>query len=177
MLIRAVRFNIYLLLALGALLAGCKTSDGKRKQPAALRIHLEVPPDRTGLNEQVAICRSSPVMVTVSKSPIINENEIQMVKLVENPGGFALHVQFDRRGTWLLEQYTGANPGRRLAIFCLFGDETTQGRWLAAPMISRRISDGVLVFTPDADRSEAEQIERGLNEFARKTQPKADKQK
>ena len=43
---------------------------------------------------------------------------------------------------------------------------TTEARWLAAPRISQRIKDGVLVFTPDATREEAERIVRGLNNVA-----------
>ena len=41
-------------------------------------------------------------------------------------------------------------------------------RWLAAPVISHRISDGVLVFTPDATREEAEEIALGLNNVSKK---------
>ena len=44
-------------------------------------------------------------------------------------------------------------------IFSEFG----QARWLAAPMINKRISDGNYVFTPDATREEAERIVRGVN--------------
>ena len=43
-----------------------------------------------------------------------------------------------------------------------------EGRWLAAPRINKRIADGVLVFTPDATREEAEQIALGLNNLAQK---------
>ena len=36
-------------------------------------------------------------------------------------------------------------------------------RWLAAPVISRRISNGVLTFTADCERDEADQLVTGLN--------------
>jgi hypothetical protein len=48
-------------------------------------------------------------------------------------------------------------------------------RWLAAPVISHRIGDGVLVFTPDATREEAEEIALGLNNVAKKTHTWIDK--
>ena len=78
----------------------------------------------------------------------------------------SIFVQFDRRGTWLLEQYTTANRGRRIAIMSQFG----QVRWLAAPKISKPITDGTLVFTPDATREEADRIVRGLTNVAKKMQ-------
>ena len=37
---------------------------------------------------------------------------------------------------------------------------------MAAPRIARRISNGVISFTPDATRDEAEQIAIGLNNVA-----------
>ena len=58
-----------------------------------------------------------------------------------------------------------------MPIFCQFGEKLGKARWLAAPVISRRNSNGLLVFTPDADREEAAEIELGLNNLARKTQP------
>jgi hypothetical protein len=76
----------------------------------------------------------------------------------------------------LLEQYTASNPGKRVAIFSQFGKKLDQARWLAAPVIYRRISDGVLTFTPDTDLKEAEEIELGLNNHAKETQPKAEKE-
>jgi preprotein translocase subunit SecD len=83
-------------------------------------------------------------------------------------GGFEISLQFNREGTWLLEQYSSANRGRKIAVFCEFGVELKEHRWLAAPVVSKRISDGLLVFTPDASREEAEEIVRGLNNVAKK---------
>jgi hypothetical protein len=39
----------------------------------------------------------------------------------------------------------------------------TENRFLGAPLITKRITDGVFVFTPDATREEAERIVAGLN--------------
>ena len=43
-------------------------------------------------------------------------------------------------------------------------------RWLAAPILQQRIRDGLLVFTPDATREEAERIVRGLKNVAKTVQ-------
>ena len=45
-------------------------------------------------------------------------------------------------------------------------------RWLAAPMITRQIQDGIFVFTPDASREEAERIVRGVNNVVAKLNKK-----
>jgi len=42
------------------------------------------------------------------------------------------------------------------------------GRWLAAPLINRRMADGMITFTPDASREETEKFVEGLNNSAKK---------
>jgi preprotein translocase subunit SecD len=90
-------------------------------------------------------------------------------------GGFVLRIQFDQSGTVMLEQCTAANRGRKIAIFSQFGEKIKDYRWLAAPVINRKISDGVLAFTPDATREEAEEIALGLNNVAKKVRTWVDK--
>ena len=46
------------------------------------------------------------------------------------------------------------------------GRQMANGRWLAAPLITHRIGDGVLAFTPDMSRAEADQFVLGLNNVA-----------
>ena len=65
-----------------------------------------------------------------------------------------------------------AYHGKRFAIFCKFGEHLKNERWLAAPVISRRIADGVLIFTPDATREEADEIVLGLNNVGREVEKK-----
>ena len=165
MMIRPGRFNIYLLLSCCLLLAsGCQTSGSKnKKELSILRLHLEVNPDGTDRNEQVPIYREKPMLVNVEKKPFIDEGRVAKAAIVEDLRGFAIQIQFDRQGTWLLEQYSTANKGRQIAIFSQFGE----ARWLAAPVISQRITNGLFTFTPDATREEAERIVLGLNNVAR----------
>ena len=82
-------------------------------------------------------------------------------------GGFAIEIKFDENGTWLLEQYSAANPGRHFVIFGQWSEKLADGRWLAAPLITHRIGDGVLAFTPDCSREEADQLVLGLNNAAK----------
>jgi hypothetical protein len=171
MKIRRLRFNLYLFVVLPlalALAAGCQTEERKRKhQASSLAIHIEVHPDGTNLSEPVPIYRQQPVMINVDKEPVLSEVNLADAKVVDTVGGFAIRLQFDRQGTWILEQRSVDSKGQRFAIFCRYGEELKESRWLAAPIVSHRISNGVLTFTPDASREEADQIVLGLSNVAR----------
>lgn len=162
------RFNLYLALAATlALLCGCQMFRHKGPQ-GALRIHLETSPDALGTSQTISVMRSHPVQITVGHDPILTEANIVRARVIDTPGGFAIEVQFDENGTWLLEQYSAANPGGHFAIFGQWGDKLANGRWLAAPLITRRLATGVLSFTPDASRAEADQLVLGLDNAAAK---------
>ena len=174
MMIQWNRFNLYLLGSLGlAVLCGCRTEESRREKAlSTIRIYLEVNPNSTDNKITVPIYRDKPVMLNVESTPFLTEADVVEAKVVDTVGGFAIGVRLARRGSWLLEQYTVANHGRRLAIFSQFASAPDPklgiGRWLAAPVISKRISDGYLLFTPDASRDEAYQIVVGLNNVAKK---------
>jgi len=160
------RFNLYLLLA-GALVlaAGCAISKAKKedKLVAALRVHIESDANMASVTQTISVLRTEPVLVNIVTQPILTEADILAAKLVETPGGFAVQVTFSQSGSWTLEQYTASNPGKHFAIFGQWGDKLVNGRWLAAPSISRRVASGVLTFTPDATREEMELLVKGLN--------------
>jgi hypothetical protein len=173
MLIRVLWFNTYLLLALVlALSAGCQS--GKAQDPtrrgknadASLRVHLQVNPDGSDANAPVSIGREHPFQLNVEKTAFITEFQIEKASVVDGLGGFSIAIQFNKQGTMLLEMQTTANKGRHLAIAAEFGEM----RWLAAPLITRRLADGQLIFTPDATRAEAERIVNGLNRVAKRAQ-------
>ena len=164
----ARRFNIYLALAflLGPA-CGCQT--GKPgKEVGALRVHIEVSPDPAGTSQDISMLRSDPVFVTIKSEPILTEANIVTAKVITARGGFAIEIKFDETGTWMLEQYSAANPGRHFVIFGQWSEKPVAGRWLAAPLITHRIADGVLAFTPDCSREEADQLVPGLNNVAKK---------
>jgi len=135
-----------------------------------LRLHMEAHPDAG--TQTVPIFRAHPYMITVEKQPFLTEANLEEAKLLDVVGGYSISLKFDRQGTWLLDQYTTANRGRHVAIFCQWdpkpGEKLNQGRWLMAEQISKGITDGMLVFTPDADREEAEQIVTGLSNVGKK---------
>lgn len=168
------RFNIYLVCVLTALaFCGCQADKQDKekedeKEYATLKIHMEVPRDMMDFSKQVPIFRQRPVLVNVDKDPFLTEAYVSGAKIVDAPGGWELQISFERRGKWLLEQQTTTNPGKHIAIFAEWGKGLKESRWLAAPVIPRRISNGVLTFTPDATREEMEQLVVGLNNLAAK---------
>lgn len=170
----ACRFNLYFLL-LGTLacmaVSGCKT--GKDEKPedqvASLRIFIENRAQVTGSGQTVNVLRSSPVLVTVNSDPFLTEAHVIAATVLTTPDqGYAIEVKFDETGTLILEQYTSANVGRHLVIFSQWSEYTKDSRWLAAPLITHRIPNGVLSFTPDASLEEVKKIVLGLNNMAKK---------
>lgn len=169
MKIRCNRFNIYLLTsALWLGLAGCASPTSKNvPELAALRLHLEVNPDGTEGNSAVVVGRSNPFLVNLEKQSFLTEYDIASASLVEGMGGFSMSVTFNKKGSWILEQYTTAYKGKRVGVAAVFG-ERQEPRWLGAPRITHHVTNGVFVFTPDASRKEADRIVAGLNNFAEK---------
>jgi len=166
-----MRFNIILCttLLLVGFSTGCAAAEKKRKkQDGAIRVHLEVTPDASATSSPVPIFRENPVMINVEKTPFLTESDVAEAKVINQIGGFSLFIKLTKRGSWLLENYTASNPGRRLAIFAQFGAEREHARWLAAPKVNARITTGTLSFAPDASREEAEEIALSLNNAARK---------
>ena len=181
-MIRSIRFNIYLCVLLLAVLAvGCKSTGAKEKKLhkklTILRVHVETKKDPAGRTADVQFPRDQPVRITIDRTPVLTEANVKDAKIVDVMGGFAIWMQFDRRGSWMLEQFTSGNKGKRLAIFATFvppmGKEPKEPRWLAAPSLASRITDGVISFTPDCTMEEAEYIVQGLKNAAKKYQDSA----
>ena len=171
------RFNIYLLVLCAGLTGGCastKTPAEKRQEKlaATLRVHVQVPPGSEEFSSEASVFRENPVTIIVARTPFVTESEVAQARVIDSQGGFLLQIQFDQHGTLLLEQFTTSNPGKHFAVFCEFGDKLQEHRWLAAPIIPKRISNGLLTFTPDASREETELIAKGLNNVGKKLQEK-----
>jgi hypothetical protein len=174
MMIRWSRFNIYLVSALAlGFVCGCHTEARKRnKVVSTFRVYLEAHPGVTNNTQKVSVFRDHPIQLTLEQNPVLTEAFVKETKIIEVVGGFALQIQLDRTGGLLLEQCTTANRGLHLAIQSQFENPSEEKlnstRWLAAPRIQSRIADGLLTFTPDATREEAERIALGLNNVAKK---------
>ncbi|MGH7969841.1 MAG: SecDF P1 head subdomain-containing protein, partial [Limisphaerales bacterium] len=144
-----------------------------RKHPlSTFRLYQEMKSDPMGRTEDVSVFRDHPITMTIDKAPFLTEANIEHAQVINDLGGFALSIQFDHQGSWLLEQYTSANRGKHILVFSQFvnpnDDKLNKGRWLAAPKIQTHIADGLLIFTPDASREEADQVALGLNNVAKR---------
>ena len=163
MKIRPRCFNTYLWnVVLACALVGCKTSHPEKLAEASLRFFLETNLDGTEITQTVSVGRSAPITVNIETHMFLTEFNIEKAAVVNAPGGFAISVQFDRQGTWILEQYSTAHRGKRTVIAAEFGEL----RWIAAPLMRDRITNGLFVFTPDTTKEEAEKIVSGVNRVA-----------
>ena len=164
------RFNTYLLLAVAVgLLSGCQTSTPK-KLNTVLRVHPEAV-ENTTFTKKIRVFKDQSVEMKIDDSPLLTDADVVNAGVVEALGGFAIQIKFSPRGQWLLDQHSSLNRGKHLAIFVEFGVKPGIARWIAAPIISHRISDGILIFTPDATREEAEEITGNLGEKKAKKTP------
>ncbi len=142
-----------------------KGKEKKPKDPEFLRVYFESPRDTTSRAMEARVGRSSPMVITVEKLPILSESHIKIVEVVSGEGGSSLRITFNRMGRRLLENYTATGIGRRLVLQTQFDEEA---RWLGAPRITRRISDGILLFAPDATPEELDRLVRGVTKWVKK---------
>src|SRR5437867_1486879 len=75
-----------------------------KKQLSILGVHLEASEDGSGRSEKVPIFRGHPILLNAMKEPFLIQNDIKQASVVDSVGGFSLRLQFDRRGSLLLEQ-------------------------------------------------------------------------
>ncbi len=164
----ARRFNTYLALVVTVgLFSACQTT--KRDEiSSALRVYIETNDNGISSSQTVSVVRAHPMTFSVASTTVVTEANIVAAKLIAAQDGFAIQVQFDENGTWTLEQYSASYLGKHFVIFGQWGKNVADSRWLAAPLISRRIGNGTLVFTPDASREEADRLVLGLNEVVKK---------
>ncbi len=155
--------------------AGCQTnSHSKKDEPlASLMVHLEASPYAADPTEEAHIMRTDPVTVIVQKEPFLTEADLADAKLVDTVGGFSLQLQLRQHGTWILEETSTDNQGKRAVIFSQFGTATNKiQRWLGVFKMVRRVSTGVITFTPDTSREEAELLVSGLTNMVHEVSKK-----
>src|SRR4051812_16221544 len=93
------RFNIYLLLAVATLFAsGCQTSKKKKEKATTLAIHIEVQPTMMDFSTAISVLREHPISLHIDKSPFLTEIDVADAKVIDVVGGFALELEFTRRG-------------------------------------------------------------------------------
>jgi len=152
-----------------AMLCGCQTESAKKsKEVSALRVHMEADSSKPTTTQTITMLRSNPVSFTIEKEPILTEASLIESRVIETQGGFAIQIHFDESSGMVLEQYSAANPGRHFVIWGQWGERVADSRWLAAPLITHRMAGGVLAFTPDLSRTNADRLVRGLNNVSKK---------
>jgi len=175
MVARACRFNFYLVVAAFCLAAGCVGPDHTRKrQVTTLGVYLETSTRTASHSQSISVFRNNPIQLTVEAKPFVTEAFVSQANVITVMDGFAISIQFEHRGLLLLEQYSAGNRGRKFAVHADWGKKLAESRWLAAPLIQSRIANGVLTFTPDCTREEADEIVLGLNNVAKKVQEKSE---
>lgn len=166
MKIRRSWFNIYFLALATLFVVGCETTEQKQKgkEAATMRLHMESRNEPMGKLGNISINRENPIPLSVKQEPFLDSGDIDSASVVDYMGGFVIQLQMNEHGTFVLDMTTTSNKGRRMAIFANWGP----ARWLAAPMIDQRIANGIVTFTPDCTREEAERIATGLNNVSKK---------
>jgi hypothetical protein len=158
------RFNIVLLLVIFGLATGCASM---KKKATIFRVHMEASGSYNPNDVMpVEIGKNGLFLLNVEKVPILDEGNVLHASVAKARNDFVIMVQFDRHGTWVLEQYTTTGRNLHMALYGQFGTNI----WLAAPEITKTIKDGLLTFTPDATLAEAKRFVEGLNNVAEKTQ-------
>jgi hypothetical protein len=170
MMIKFARFNLYLCATLALFFSACsstpeeKKEKKEKKETAYLELHLEINRDGSSDNEEITINRSSPYTINVDKMAFVDSADLDEAVVADDLGGFVIVLKFNWRGTQLLDGATSANHNKRIAVFARFPKD----RWLASPIVHKRIGDGVFSFTPDCTREEADRLVRGLNNVVKK---------
>lgn len=160
----------WLALLAGLLALPASAKEKKPKDPEFLRIYFESPRDTSLRATEAKVGRSNPMTLRVEKLPILSESHMKIIETADIGGGPTLRITFNRTGKRLLENYTATGVGRRLVVQTQFEEM----RWLAAPRITRRIADGILVFTPDASPEELDRLVRGITKAVKKNLPDPD---
>jgi hypothetical protein len=140
------------------------------KQATLMQFHIEANPDPTGRTMDAPIYRAHPVHLTVEREPVLDEGFIEKAELVDadEMGGHAIKITFDQYGARRLDALSVEHRSQHLAVHA----QWTETRWLAAPVLSKRISNGDFIFTPDATREESERIVRGLSNVVKRLHQK-----
>jgi hypothetical protein len=174
---RATRFNWYLLCLLAPAIGigvGCRSTEDRRKDRVLyteLWLHTVAQTASPDTNRLMTV-EIAGMRLPVQSRPFLTEEHLVEAKVIDSPGGgYGLQLKFDDHGRLLLEAYSTANRGRHLAVFVRYGvrkdkEVPIEERWLAAPLISRPLVEGILTFTPAVPKVELYQIVDGLRNAA-----------
>lgn len=166
--------NTFLSLIAALSFAGCASTkseleDGKAPKDAAsvVRFFAESNMNPDWRARKVQVIRNSPVEIIIANEAFLDERDVARARVIDSVGGFAIAIEFTSHGLMALNMETSTLRGRRVVIYARWNEKKVAvERWLAAPKITRAIENGVIAFTPDCTREEAELFVLGLNQVA-----------
>lgn len=149
--------------------APASKSGKKAKKPKPLerlRVHLESRHDLAERSLLAQLGTDESLKFSVERLPILNEVHVEAAALIDEPGGaYQMQIRFNSMGSKLLEGYSASATGRHLLLMT---DIDGEARWIGAPLIRRRIADGIIAFSPTVSRDIVERLVFGLNDAIRK---------
>lgn len=169
-------------MVIGLLLTGSCAStssgkdDGKAPKDAlsVIQVYGETDPSPDWRARKIQVIRNAPVELNIAREPFLTEADVARAQVIESVGGFAIAIEFTSHGLLALHMETSSLRGRHLAIYGRWNEKkVAMQRWLAAPLITRPVENGVLAFTPDCTREEADLFVLGLNNTAIKLENQA----
>ncbi len=121
-------------------------SKKKSKNAATLRIYKQTSKSLPrGYRSQIVFERPA-ITFWVDPAPELSERDIVSLETVEGGSGLKIKITFNAHGRFVLENLTGGNRGKYMAVVA---GGATITRPIAAIRMNEIIRDGVLIFTPD----------------------------
>lgn len=150
--------------------AGCKSPEQRNRNKVhytELFFHGGAPGGLADTN-RVMVVNVAGYPVAIQKQAFLTEVDLEDAEVVDSPGGgYALRLSYNDHGRLVLDTYAAANRGKQIAIFARYGvrkdkEVPLTEVWLAAPLMTRQIPDGIITFTPTVDKEELYRILDGL---------------
>ncbi len=135
-------FMVGLLVAL-IFTTGCLHNQKKKdKKDASLRIFLQTSPVMPeNLRYQILFDKPN-ITFWVKSLPELTEQDVASAETVSTGGGLQIKLQFNHHGSFILEQLTGSNRGKYLAV-------VIDAHPVAPILIQEIYRNGELIFTPN----------------------------
>ena len=153
------RITFVWLLAVALAAAGCSTF-GKHEY-TSLRVFLQTTPQLPQQERSTVVVSNPPMNVTVKRLPELSEIDLVKAEAVKTDTRKQLVLQFDRRGTLIISNFT---TERRGELYVLVLNNIA----IAAPVIRDTIADGRLVIDVDQTDADLDKLVKGLNNAVKK---------
>mgnify|MGYP007063836269 CR=1 FL=1 len=153
---------------------GCKYPVETKRDKAQFAFYVEEFPQQGVKTMLLEVYRENPKTVHVAPKPILvgDSGMLKETHMIDTQDGLhALQINFTTRGQALMEYLTTNFRNRRLYIILAQSDASkTNGvnsRCIGASYIRQTMRSQSMIFTPDASRSESEDIVELINKSLR----------